>query len=188
MAALGAESMTVVPYRPAGEEHALLEAPEEELMATVRDRVAKHIEIKADPEKLGPETGPALCAADCGRTATTLPKPSKERPNVAVVSSNGMEVDLHLGHAIRVMIYGPREDGLACLLGTRPAPEPGKGSARWEELADSLSDCFVLLAASAGKSPMEVLSRRGIRVLIVEENIEGTVDVLYGGGKKKKKA
>ncbi|MCF6290132.1 MAG: hypothetical protein L3J03_03955 [Desulfobacterales bacterium] len=188
MAALGAKGMTLVPYRPAGGEHTLLEAPGEELMATLRDQAAKYIEIKADPERLGPEKGPALCAADCGRKATTLPKPSKERPNVAVVSSNGIEIDLHLGHAIRVLIYGPREDGLACLLETRPAPEPGKGSSRWEELADTLDDCFVLLAASAGKSPREILSRRSIAVLIVEENIEGTVDLLYGGGRKKKKA
>ncbi len=187
MAALGAASMTLVPYRPAGGEHTLLEAPGKELMATLRDQAAKHIEIKADPERIRPETGPARGAADCGRTTTRLPRPSEKRPNVALVSSNGMEIDLHLGHAIRVLIYGPREDGLACLLETRPAPEPGKGSARWEELADILDDCFVLLTASAGKSPREILSRRGIAVLIVEENIEGTVDLLYHGGKKKNK-
>ena len=29
-----------------------------------------------------------------------LPRPSRERPNLAVVSSNGLEVDLHLGEAI----------------------------------------------------------------------------------------
>ena len=143
--------------------------------------------IIADPERLGPETGPARCAADCSKTITTLPRPSKRRPNVAVVSSDGMDVDLHLGHAIRILIYGPREDGLACLLETRPAPAPGSGGSRWEDLADTLSDCFILLAASAGKNPREILSRRGIQVFITEDNIEGTVDVLYGGGKKRKK-
>jgi nitrogen fixation protein NifB len=31
-----------------------------------------------------------------------------------------------------------------------------------------------------------VLGAKGIRVILTEENIEGTVDVLYGGGKKQK--
>ena len=187
MAALGATGMTVVPFRSAGEDETVLEEPGQELMAAIRDQVAEHINIITDPERLGPETGPARCAADCSKTITILPRPSKRRPNVAVVSSDGMDVDLHLGHANRILIYGPREDGLACLLETRLAPEPGSGGSRWEELADTLNDCFILLAASAGKKPREILSRRGIQVFITEDNIEGTVDVLYGSGKKRKK-
>lgn len=116
-----------------------------------------------------------------------LPEPTKERPNVAVVSSNGMDIDLHLGEAVRALIYGPREDGLPCLLGSRLLPEAGGGGTRWEALADTLVDCFALLTASTGESPRKVLSRRGITVLITDDNVEGTVDVLYGGGKKGKK-
>jgi nitrogen fixation protein NifB len=96
-------------------------------------------------------------------------------------------VDLHLGHAIKAMVYGPRGDGLACLLGVRDLPEPGSGAQRWETLAETLSDCFVLLTASAGENPRKILSRKGLSVLITDGEIEGTVDVLYGGGKKGKK-
>ena len=105
---------------------------------------------------------------------------------MAVVSATGMDVDLHLGQARKLLIYGPREDGLACLLETRQAPDPGSGVSRWEHLADVLHDCFALLAVSAGQRPREVLGSRGIRVILTEENIEGTVDLLYGGGKKHK--
>jgi len=91
-----------------------------------------------------------------------------------------------LGQARTILIYGPRADGLTCLLETRQAPEPGSGESRWEQLADTLHDCFALLAASAGGRPREVLGGRGIRVVLTEDNIEGTVDVLYGGGKKHK--
>ena len=105
---------------------------------------------------------------------------------MAVVSATGMEVDLHLGQAKTILIYGPRADGLTCLLETRQAPDPGSGKARWEQLAATLHDCFALLTASAGQRPREVLGTAGIRVLITEENIEGTVDVLYGGGRKQK--
>ena len=85
------------------------------------------------------------------------------------------------------MIYGPREDGLACLLGTRPVPETGAGISRWQELAASLHDCFAILAASAGESPRRILAEQGITVLITENEIEGTIDVLYHGIKKRKK-
>ena len=131
------------------------------------------------------------CSSGCGCGAKEpaqpgLPKPSAERPRVAVASTTGMDVDLHLGQAKTFLIYGPRADGLTCMLETRQAPDPGSGESRWEQLADTLSDCFALLAASAGQRPREVLGGRGIRVILTEENIEGSVDVLYGGGKKQK--
>ena len=114
-------------------------------------------------------------------------KPTTQRPNVAVLSSNGMDIDLHLGQAIKALIYGPREDGLACLLEARELPEPGGGDSRWLQLSEILKDCFVLLAASAGRKPRDILSRDGLSVLLIEDNVEGTVDALYGGGKKKKR-
>ena len=136
----------------------------------------------------GPRCG---SGTTCGCGAATpvqigLPQPTTERPRVAVVSATGMEVDLHLGQARTLLIYGPREDGLTCLLETRPAPDPGSGEARWQQLAETLPDCFALLAASAGLRPREILGHHGIRVLVGEQDIEGTVDVLYGGGKKQK--
>lgn len=181
MAALGVKSMSVTPFDPVTEGEDMLERPDHEMMTSICDRVAKYVTVVAVPEKIQSDG-----AAD-GSAASTLPKPSADRPNVAVVSSNGMEVDLHLGHAITALIYGPREDGLVCLLGTRNLPEPGAGASRWEILADTLKDCFVLLAASAGESPRKILSRQGVSVLITEDNIEGSVEVLYSGGKKKKK-
>ena len=117
--------------------------------------------------------------------AISLPKPSEERPNVAVVSSNGMDVDMHLGQAAQVLIYGPRDDGLACLLETRSTP-PSGAPERWQAMADILHDCFVLLASHAGDTPRKELAERDIKVILTEDNVEGLVDVLFGGGKKGK--
>ena len=182
MARLGADSMTLVPGRAASEEKATPAAPDSQLMARLFEMAEKHIQVKIG----GQEQGSKSSSLSKRPPETITPKPSANRPNVAVVSSNGMDVDLHLGQAIQVLIYGPREDGLACLLETRPAPEPGGGGSRWEKLADSLSDCFALLTASAGDNPRKILSSRNISVIITDDNIEGMVDVLYGGGKKKK--
>ena len=173
----GADIMGIIPFTP--EEDSEFSAVSKEQVETARTLASKHIELMEAWAKCGAEvTVPPT---------STLPSPTKERPNVAVVSSTGMDIDLHLGHAHQVLIYGPRADGLACLLETRPAPEPGGGSSRWEDLAETLSDCFALLTSSAGEKPRQILNSKGVRVIISEENVEGTVDVLYGGGKKGKK-
>lgn len=183
MASLGAEFMAVASYVPVEGEEALLERPSPEMMALIYAQVEKYLRLIVIPEQ---KAAHGQNCSDCGcqSAASSQPKPSTERPNVAVVSSGGMEVDLHLGHATKALIYGPREDGLTCLLETRSLPEPGFGSARWELLADILKDCFALLTASAGESPKKILAGRGIRVLITNDDIAGIVDVLYGGGKK----
>lgn len=187
VAELGAEEMIIVPYKPEGDESGVPPEPDRETMDLIHAYAAKRIKIVA--EQCGFEeniSAEFIHGSDISH-AGTLPKPTKERPRVAVVSSNGMDVDLHLGHAIRIMVYGPRKDGLVCLLESREAPEPGGGNARWNALAGILEDCFALIAASAGESPRMALARQGIPVLIAEGQIEGMVDALYGGGKRKKR-
>lgn len=195
MAELGASAMVLVPFLP---DPSQANAPPAatrvhmEQIAKLTERFLPTTSLQMSAEECGCDCGPSCgTGSTCGcgiapPAQTGLPKPTRERPRVAVASATGMDVDLHLGQAKTLLIYGPREDGLACLLETRQAPDPGSGESRWEQLADTLSDCFALLAASAGLRPREILGNRGIRVFLSEENIEGTVDVLYGGGKKGK--
>ncbi len=115
-----------------------------------------------------------------------VPKPTDARPNIAVASGSGMEVDLHLGQAEKLLIYGLRqEDGLACLLESRDTPSGGAAD-RWQMLAESLSDCFCILVSHAGEAPQEQLAAAGIKVICTEDQIEGLVDMLYGGTMKGK--
>jgi nitrogen fixation protein NifB len=180
MAALGAKELKLAPFFRGSHASEGPVAPTRVQMEQLRHLAGKHLPA-------------VIVGADCSCAAKDsgappqpgLPRPSAERSRVAVASATGMEVDLHLGQAKTLLIYGPRDDGLTCLLETRQAPDPG-GETRWEQLAAILHDCFVLLAANAGQRPREVLGSRGIRVLITEESIEGTVDVLFGGGKKQK--
>ena len=195
MAELGATAMRLVPFLP---DPTLTDAPPAatrehmEQLARLTSHFLPTTSVVMDVADCGCDCGPRCgsgTTCGCGAVAsvqTGLPQPTIQRPRVAVVSATGMDVDLHLGQARKLLIYGPREDGLACLLETRQAPDPGSGVSRWEHLADVLHDCFALLAVSAGQRPREVLGNRGIRVILTEENIEGTVDLLYGGGKKHK--
>jgi nitrogen fixation protein NifB len=195
MAELGATALHLVPFLP---DPGRTDAPPPatrvhmEQLAKLTSRFMPTTSLIMDVADCGCDCGPRCgSGTTCGCGAATpvqigLPQPTIERPRVAVASETGMEVDLHLGQARTLLIYGPREDGLTCLLETRPTPDPGSGVSRWQQLADVLHDCFALLAVSAGQRPREVLGNRGIRVILTEENIEGTVDVLYGGGKKHK--
>ena len=193
LAELGATALHLVPFLPdpgRPDEPPPATRVHMEELAKLTSRFVPTTSLVMEVADCGCDCGPrcgtgATCG--CGAIApvqTDLPQPTRERPRVAVASATGMAVDLHLGQARTLLIYGPREDGLTCLLETRPAPEPGSGEARWQQLAETLPDCFALLAASAGLRPREVLGQHGIRVLVGEQDIEGTVEVLYGGGKK----
>ena len=180
MGTAGVDEMVLLPYIPEAGMDITLPEPEPGVLAQAIATLGEILPTRAG-RPLTIET------EESSLQTANLPKPEKNRPNVAVVSTNGMDVDLHLGQAPQILVYGPREDGLACLLECRKAPEPGSGSERWDRLAGVIPDCFALLTASAGERPREILARHNIRVIITRDNIEGTVDVLYGGGKKGKK-
>lgn len=182
MMELGADGIGLIPYRPEPGAEVRLASPSPVAVAACSEKAGAFLPIVTPLLHLGMGEG-----ASNTQTGPPLPRPTRERPNVAVASSSGMDVDLHLGQAGRLLIYGPREDGLACLLAVRDAPEPGSGPERWRELAGILPDCFVILAASAGEAPRRALAEAGIALLITEGSIEGTVDILYGGGKKRRK-
>jgi len=159
----------------------------------LRQQAARHISLVPGDDPCGEdivwmEHAGANALSSVGNPG--LPKASGARVNVAVASSGGMEVDLHLGQALAFLIFGPRAgDGLPSLLGLRKAPDaaqPGGGDARWLALAETLPDCFAVLVASAGARPREVLARQGLCVLTAETDIQGAVDVLFGGGKRGK--
>jgi len=180
MAELGADSITLVPYiTEQADEEPLSCNPK--ILAAAQESAASHLKvIKYNKYEPPPPTGANFDGS------TTLPRPTKSRPNVAVASSNGMDIDLHLGHAWRLLIYGPRSDGLPSLLDTRLVPEFSPDNSRWQHLAqECLDDCFAILVANAGDNPQNVLSELGIKVLITEDNIEGTIDILYENKKQR---
>jgi nitrogen fixation protein NifB len=94
-------------------------------------------------------------------------KPTREKPYVAAVSMEGLFVNRHLGDAPSIWIYGP-ERGAVILREQRPAPAPGSGDARWEALAETLSDCCALLVGHCGQNPKKILEARGLPVITAE--------------------
>lgn len=110
----------------------------------------------------------------------TFTPPHGRRPLVAVASSTGVTVDTHLGQVREFRIYD-NDQGFVGVIGTRPAPAPGGGNARWEGVAEILSDCAYLLVASVGQKPLEILSASGLTVVEAEGFVLSLVRQLYSG-------
>ena len=187
MMELGADSISILPYRPEPGSEVVIDGPDPVSLGKAQRTAAVHLELV---EPLLLEHGD-LAAADGSSpafpAAEKMMRPTSSRPNLAVISSNGVDVDMHLGKATRILIYGPRTDGLTCLLGTRDCPPPGGGAVRWHQLAELLNDCFAVLAAEAGQSPRSILAEHGLGVIIGDDQIDALVDTLFGGSEKKKR-
>jgi nitrogen fixation protein NifB len=118
------------------------------------------------------------CLESCSReTATRM----DNRPYVAVASYEGILVNLHLGEATRFQIWGPTIDGFR-LVEERPAPKPGTGPQRWQDLADLLKDCRATLVSGCGESPREILTASGILPVEMSGLIETGLRTIYEGG------
>lgn len=184
MMELGADAMALIPYEPEPGSQVIHESPAPGEVDKARKSAARYLPL-ADAAL----TGKCSCTPIHASPIKDLvkPVPTPEKPNVAVISSNGVAIDLHLGKADKILIYGPREDGLPCLLDARTAPIAGGGAARWMDLAAVVEDCFALLTIQAGETPRQILAEHDIPVLITDDQIEGVVDVLFGGGKKRNK-
>jgi len=176
----GADAMSVVPYVANKDADINLKEVDDEMMDKISAQIAKNITLKKQ-----------ICLFDATQLKSSTAQaglgPSKQRPNVAVVSSNGIDIDMHLGHAERIIVYGPRNDGLNCLLEARTAPSKGGGESRWHKLANLLTDCFVLLAADAGSNPRRTLAAHNIPVQICDGQINDYVDSYYSPPKKRKR-
>lgn len=104
----------------------------------------------------------------------------RSRPFVAVASREGLLVNQHLGEAAELMIFGKQEGGFV-LRETRPTPAAGSGTARWTELAATLSDCSTLFVSGIGEAPKEAMTRAGIDVHVIEGLIDEALGAVYQG-------
>jgi len=185
MMELGADGMALIAYEPESGAEVVLGKLDPEEFSNACRVAGEYLPLVEPLLSYGPKK-----TDQADMKAATRPGPTKERPNIAVASADGMEINLHLGQADKIMIYGPRQDGLACLVDLRKAPAAGSGADRWQRLADVLHDCFAILVSQAGDAPRRVLGECGVRVVLVDGSIDSIVDQFYdtkAKGKSKRK-
>jgi nitrogen fixation protein NifB len=103
------------------------------------------------------------------------------RPYVAVASMEGMLINQHLGEAEKLWVF-EYLDGSPKLVAMRDTPEPGDGSLRWRELADSITDCHTILVSGVGRAPRWTLEQSGLRVIEAAGLIAPAMESLHQSG------
>ena len=105
---------------------------------------------------------------------------------IAVVSSNGIDVDLHFGQAKEFIIYEIKENKIEKIdvrpipaKDIHPAQEGGRSGgccfhndALIEKMAEIINDCGYLLIEKIGNHPSRLLQREGIYILEKQGKID----------------
>jgi nitrogen fixation protein NifB len=185
-ACLGADIQNCIPMMHVeGAAFEGMPGPSPESMEAIRLEAGKHLAQMSHCARCRADAAGLLGAdntAEIGRLLedAALVKPSAERPYIAAASMEGLFVNQHLGEASSLWIFA-LENGQAVLKEQRPAPVPGGGNLRWEQMARTLGDCCAVLAANCGPSPRKILEERGLRIIAVEGLIaETALPVLQG--------
>ncbi|NTV46937.1 MAG: nitrogenase cofactor biosynthesis protein NifB [Chlorobiales bacterium] len=190
MAAMGADILNCMPYyQNEGTVFENIPEPHPALVKEIQQEVGKFLpqmkhcaRCRADAAGLIGEQNSEEMMKKMEEASNMPLNPEEERHYVAVTSMEGVLINQHLGEAERFLIYDMKKDGSSCkLIDVREAPEPGGGTSRWEAVADTLSDCRVLLVNGAGDSPRKVLNAKGLEVMLMEGVIEEAVTGIFTG-------
>ncbi len=187
--ALGADIMNCMPLYPAeGAEFEKLGTPDPKKVQEIRDELKPFMPQMHHCTRCRADAAGMLGAPmskeimECLMESKKLPlKPMEKRPYVAVASREGVLVSQHLGEATELSIYG-RVNGENVLIEKRKVPAPGAGDARWQELAEVIRDCRLLLAAGAGANPSKILDKNGIQIILMDGMIADGLAAAFGDG------
>ena len=158
MRVLGADGLALVPYQP---------APDAEVAFDASNEQGERIDLERMKIAL-PLVAPLLGKKGGGDELPSLPSPPPTRTRVAVASSKGSSVDLHLGQADSFLIYELGVVGQPRLVERRRAPPSGGGDERWLKLSQVLGDCLAVVVAAAGQTPRRLLGQQQMRVVIAD--------------------
>lgn len=193
MAELDVDLFNSMPYYPnQGSAFENLEEPDKATVAKIRKAAGQYVKqmthctrCRSDAVGLLGEM-PSQHLMDTLKSCQHLSQPEKKveriptRPNVAVATMEGVLVNQHLGEAKQLLIYR-QSQGQINLIEARQTPEPGTGAARWQQLADLLSDCRALLVSGIGTNPEKVLTNTDVSVFVCEGLIDEAVRRVYAG-------
>lgn len=195
---LGASVLNIMPLLPtAGTPFAAIPEPDRQILQAVRAQAAQFLpqmshcsRCRADAAGLlgenKAEHQQLLQSIASTPTANTQTSPlqiktTDRRPYIAVASTDGLQVNQHLGEAKNLRIYRPDEHG-AQLIDVRVVSSEAEGAVRWMRMADLLNDCAVVLVSGAGLMPRKVLAHCGVDIGIVEGGVHEALTAIATTG------
>lgn len=185
VAKLGADVQNCIPLIPvAGTPFANLEEPSPSSMRSVRAKASLFIKQMSHCARCRADAVGLLGEANSEETEKLLTNAKAQpsfalKPYIAVSSADGVFVNLHLGEASYLWIYG-LAGGKAELIEKRSTPS-FENIQRWEELATTFSDCGALLVNGIGRIPLEILRKKGFFVEAVNGSVSELVEALLKG-------
>jgi nitrogen fixation protein NifB len=181
---LGADIQNCIPLIPvAGTPFGVLHEPTASNMRMVRAKTSVYIKQMSHCSRCRADAV-GLLNADINASESAIQNNKvtisfAEKPFIAVATADGKRINQHLGQAANLLIY-QLKDGQVELRENRPTSLRHK-SDRWNDIADILSDCAILLVNGIGQTPLRVLTNRGVVVESVSGNITEIAGILYAG-------
>lgn len=180
----GADTMNIIPLKPVADTPFEFHTePSHEMRNTIIKSISSYIKPMAHCARCRADAA-GLIGKDDNERHCLMKKAimqevvDKDRTKVAVASYEGMLVNQHLGEADKLLIFESKEDGFECIE-TRVTPPKGGGNERWVELSEVLSDCKAILVGSAGDKPVEILERKGLKVVQMTGLISVGLDAVF---------
>ena len=186
VAAMGADTMNCIPMYPTAKTvFENIEEPSKEMMTRIKAQISQYIKpmghcarCRADAAGLlGHDDAEAMNMVR--QFSLLVADKDESKIKVAVATSDGLSVDLHLGEASELWIYEKTPNGYR-FIEKRNTPESDACGNNWTALCDGiLTDCQAVLVSGAGKTPSSVLKDRGIRVIQMKGLIDTGLDAVY---------
>lgn len=188
MAKRGVDIFNCIPMIPvAGTAFSDLEEPGHDIMFDIKKRAGAFLPQMRHCQRCRADAVGKLTDKDTGKWRNLIKEassmsifPKEYRPYVAVASREGYLINQHLGEASSLAIYEKVNDGIK-LKERRITPRTGKGDNRWENLADSFSDCRAVIVNGIGAKPRKILEEKGMKVFQVEGFLDDAVNKIYNG-------
>lgn len=165
-----------------------LSEPDHETMGNIKERAGeflpqmKHCQrCRADAAGMLNDKNPDHWRDLMREAGSKALNPEEKRPFIAIASREGFLINQHLGEVSDLAVYSLGEDGQAVLEERRKTPLSGGGDVRWQQLAESFSDCRAVLVNGIGSKPKQILEEKGLKVYQVEGLLDDAAGRVFKG-------
>jgi nitrogen fixation protein NifB len=183
---LGADVQNCIPLIPVeGTPFGQLYEPSPSSMRAVRAKTSLHIKQMAHCARCRADAVGLLGEGNSAESEQLLNQAKnrlsfKNKPYIAITSTNGVLINQHLGEASHLWIFGYQNKKVE-LIEKRSIAEAQFSSNRWSNIAAILSDCAALLVNGIGAAPLGTLKKEGLFVEAVRGSVSESLEALFTG-------